>query len=148
MVSVPDLDPVPPLTDALAVTEPLPLPDAPATIVTQEDVLDAVHEQPFCVTMETENVPPDLPSDVDVGVTMYEHFPGFAELGPAGSVPGSSIVSEVSPPGLDGFELRPDSGVEELRPSALVAAWLTVNVCPATVSVPVRDDDPVFACTE
>ena len=87
-------------------------------------------------------------SDVAVGATTYVHFAGCEVLGPAGPVPGSSTVREVSLAGFDWVVLRPVCGVEELGPSALVAAWLTVNACPATVTVPVRGDDPVFVSTE
>ena len=47
IVSVPDRDAVDPLIDALAVTEPLPVPEAPATIVTHGDPLDAVQLHPL-----------------------------------------------------------------------------------------------------
>jgi hypothetical protein len=110
--------------DAFAVTDPLPLPEDPATIVTQVAPLDAVHVQPVWVVTDIRTVPPDLPIDVAVGVTVYEHF--FCAFFPA---PVEVVLSS------------------EVRLCVLVAACVIVNVSPATVSVPVRGEELVFACT-
>jgi len=101
-VSVPVRELVPVFAAALKVTDPLPVPLAPAVTVSQVAVLVAVQVQPAAAVTAVDPDPPEV-----------------------GTV---ALVGEID--------------VVHDNP-----AWLTMNVWPATVIVPVRPEVPVFGWT-
>ena len=55
--------------------EPLPEPDDPLVIVSQEALLEAVHEHPVCeVSVRVDELLP-VPTELDVGLSEYVQLP-------------------------------------------------------------------------
>ena len=96
-VKVPVRADVPVLAATLYVTEPLPLPDAPAVIVIHAALLTAVHPQPVPALTETTPVKPIDPTLLDVAESVARHtLPACVtvnEFPPAVSVPVLGLVS-------------------------------------------------------